>query len=53
MSTSNVDELLQYFKDNDLMDDRMEYDVDELKRSYPELSQQEAKELYNKIQNDE
>jgi len=53
MNLVKIEELLQLFKDEDLMDDRREYDVDEFMRSYPELTQQEAEELYNRVQNDE
>ena len=40
------------FKRKNLLDDRREYDVDDLMSSYPGLSQSEAKKLYDMIQKD-
>ncbi|MCX6749900.1 MAG: hypothetical protein NTZ83_00415 [Candidatus Pacearchaeota archaeon] len=37
-------------KKNDLLEDRVEYDEEDLQSSYPELNKKEAKLLYLKIQ---
>lgn len=39
--------LYKSLKKEDLLDDRKEYDVEDLKKAYPELSNSEAKLLYN------
>jgi hypothetical protein len=46
-----ADELFQMFKDEDLLNDRREYDVEDLMSAYPGLSKEEAKKLKNKLQN--
>jgi hypothetical protein len=42
--------LYQMFKDEDLLDDRREYDVEDLMSTYPDLSQEEAKKLEKMLQ---
>jgi hypothetical protein len=46
-----AEELFQMFKDEDLLDDRREYDVDDLMSAYPSLSKEEAKKLEKMLQN--
>jgi hypothetical protein len=46
-----ADELFQMFKDEDLLNDRREYDVEDLMSAYPGLSKEEAEKLKNKLQN--
>lgn len=41
--------LYQMFKDKDLLDDRREYDVEDLMSAYPGLSKEEAEKLYKKL----
>lgn len=49
--SAKVDTLIKTFlKDKDLLEDRFEYDRDELKTSYPMLSPTEVNELYAKLQ---
>jgi hypothetical protein len=38
-------ELFQMFKDEDLLNDRREYDIEDLMSAYPDLSQEEAEKL--------
>lgn len=45
-----VDRLFNSFKKNDLMEDRAEYDEEDLQLAYPELNKKEAKLLYLKLQ---
>ena len=49
-SSKKVNDLFQHFKDEDLLEDRREYNVGEYMGSYPELSEKEAKKLHNKVQ---
>jgi len=49
-NTNPVDELFQEFLENDLMEDRSEYDVDEYLSSYPHLTREQATDLYNRVQ---
>jgi hypothetical protein len=42
--------LYQMFKDEDLLDDRREYDVEDLMSTYPDLSQEEAEKLEKMLQ---
>ncbi len=49
-ATSKVQAVFKMIKKNDLLDDRREYDVDDLYSAYPELSPEEAKQLYQLIQ---
>jgi hypothetical protein len=44
-------ELFQMFKDEDLLDDRREYDVDDLMSAYPGLSKEEAEKLEKILKN--
>jgi|688.fasta_scaffold454625_1 hypothetical protein len=46
-----AEELFQMFKDEDLLDDRREYDVEDLMSAYPGLSQEEAMKLEQMLQN--
>ena len=43
-------ELFQMFKDEDLLDDRREYDVEDLMSAYPGLSKEEAEKLEKMLQ---
>jgi len=43
-------ELFQMFKDEDLLDDRREYDVEDLMSAYPSLSKEEAEKLEKMLQ---
>lgn len=45
-----VDNLFKQIKQEKLLDDRREHDTGDLKSAYPDLSKQEAEELYKKIQ---
>lgn len=45
-----VDRLFNSFKKNDLLEDRAEYDQEDLKLTYPQLNEKEVKLLYLKIQ---
>jgi hypothetical protein len=45
-----ADELFQMFKDEDLLNDRREYDVEDLMSAYPGLSKEEAEKLENMLQ---
>jgi hypothetical protein len=42
--------LYQMFKDEDLLNDRREYDVEDLMSTYPDLSKEEAKKLEKMLQ---
>jgi hypothetical protein len=46
-----AEELFQMFKDEDLLNDRREYDVEDLMSAYPDLSQEEAEKLGQMLQN--
>lgn len=43
--------LFQMFKEKDLLDDRREYDIEDLMSAYPSLSKEEAKKLEQMLQN--
>ena len=45
-----VNRLFNSFKKNDLLEDRAEYDEEDLQSAYPQLNEKEAKLLYLKIQ---
>ncbi|MEK6871415.1 MAG: hypothetical protein AABX16_00760 [Nanoarchaeota archaeon] len=45
-----VERLFNSFKKEDLLEDRAEYDKEDLQSAYPELNSQEVKLLYLKIQ---
>ena len=47
-----AEELFQMFKDEDLLNDRREYDMEDLMSAYPDLSQEEAKKLEKMLQKD-
>ena len=47
-----AEELFQMFKDEDLLNDRREYDIEDLMSAYPDLSQEEAKKLEKMLQKD-
>jgi len=46
-----AEELFQMFKDENLLNDRREYDAEDFMRSYPDLSKEEAEKLENMLQN--
>jgi hypothetical protein len=46
-----AEELFQMFKDEDLLNDRRYYDVEDLMLAYPNLSQKEAEKLEKMLQN--
>ena len=45
-----VDRLFNSFKKEDLLEDRAEYDKEDLQSAYPELNEKEVKLLHLKIQ---
>ena len=45
-----VEKVFNSFKKNDLLEDRAEYDKEDLQSAYPQLNEKEAKLLYLKIQ---
>ncbi len=45
-----VEKVFNSFKKNDLLEDRVEYDKEDLQSAYPQLNEKEAKLLYLKIQ---
>ena len=50
VSKKKVDKLFNSFKREDLLEDRSEYDKEDLQLAYPELNKKEAKLLYLKLQ---
>jgi hypothetical protein len=46
-----ADKLFQMFKDENLLNDRREYDAEDFMGSYPDLSKEEAEKLENMLQN--
>ena len=50
LKKKEVDRLFNSFKKNDLLEDRAEYDEEDLQSAYPQLNEKEAKLLYLKIQ---
>ena len=46
-----AEDLFQMFKDEDLVNDRHEYDEEDLMSTYPGLSEKEAEKLVNMLQN--
>ena len=49
LDKSTAKELFNFFKKEDLIDDRREYDIDDLMSAYPGLSKIEAKKLMNML----
>jgi len=47
---NEVTRLFNSFKKNDLLEDRAEYDEEDLQSTYPHLNKKEAKLLYLKLQ---
>lgn len=45
-----VEKVFNSMRKNDLLDDRSEYDEEDLQSAYPELNKKEAKLLYLKLQ---
>ena len=45
-----VDRIFNSFRKNDLLEDRAEYDEQDLLQAYPQLNKKEAKLLYLKVQ---
>ena len=45
-----VDKIFNSFRKNDLLEDRAEYDEEDLQLAYPQLNKKEAKLLYLKVQ---
>jgi len=45
-----VDRVFNSFKKNDLLEDRAEYDEEDLRDAYPQLNNKEIKLLYLKVQ---
>ncbi len=45
-----VERLFNSFKKKDLLEDRIEYDEEDLQLAYPELNKKEVKLLYLKLQ---
>ena len=50
LNKRKVNNLFNSFKKEGLLEDRVEYDEDDLKSTYPQLNDKEAKMLYLKIQ---
>ena len=46
----NINKLFKEMKEQDLLSDRSEYDIEDLQKAYPELSKTDAKRLYLKLQ---
>ncbi len=46
---SKVTKLFNDFKKRDVLEDRSEYDADDLKSTYPQLSEKESKLLYLRL----
>jgi len=47
---SEVNKLFDYLKKEDLLEDKSEYDEEDLRVAYPKLNEKEAKMLFLKIQ---
>ena len=45
-----VEKVFNSFRKNDLLEDRAEYDEEDLQSAYPQLNEKEVKLLYLKIQ---
>ncbi|MDP2926455.1 MAG: hypothetical protein Q8N99_08815 [Nanoarchaeota archaeon] len=45
-----VEKVFNSFRKNDLLEDRAEYDEEDLQLAYPQLNKKEAKLLYLKVQ---
>ena len=45
-----IDRLFNSFRKEDLLEDRAEYDEEDLQLAYPQLNKKEAKLLYLKVQ---
>ncbi len=45
-----VDKVFNYLKKNDLLEDRIEYDEEDLQLAYPQLNKKEVKLLHLKLQ---
>ena len=50
LKKKEVDRLFNSFKKEDLLEDRAEYDEEDLQQAYPQLNKKGAKLLYLKIQ---
>lgn len=50
MGKRKVERLFNSFKKEDLLDDRSNYDKEDLELSYPQLNEKEIKLLYLKLQ---
>lgn len=50
ISKKEVDRLFNSFRKENLLEDRAEYDEDDLQLAYPQLNKKEVKLLYLKVQ---
>ena len=50
INKKKVDKLFNSFKKDDLLEDRSEYDEEDLQLAYPQLNKKEVKLLYLRIQ---
>lgn len=50
MAKNNVDKIWKSWKKNGLLEDRAEYDEDDLKKAYPYLNKKDIRLLYLKLQ---
>ena len=50
MKKKEVDRLFNSFKKDDLLEDRAEYDEEDLQQAYPQLNKKGVKLLYLKLQ---
>jgi len=50
LKKKEVDRLFNSLKKNDLLNDRLEYDKEDLQQAYPQLNKKGAKLLYLKLQ---
>ncbi len=50
LKKKEVDRLFNSFKKEDLLEDRAEYDEEDLQQAYPQLNKKGAKLLYLKLQ---
>jgi len=53
MKWDRVDELIRLFKEEGVLEDRKEYDIEDLTSAYPELTRKEAEELYRRLREEE
>jgi hypothetical protein len=50
INKNKINKIFNSFKRNDLLEDRVEYDKEDLHLAYPQLNKSESKRLYTKLQ---